>query len=118
PLGLHAAGEQAEPGNSDFGLRRARNHRALLVAHHDVAQPQCGAPDLVAFEHGAADFNAVLAAEPRLDRRGEPWRDKVDRDRTGAELPPYDAAAHDRGERDRAAADQQLAYERRARGGN
>ena len=44
-LGLHLAGEQAERRKPDLGLRRARDHGAVRVAHHDVAQAQRRAAD-------------------------------------------------------------------------
>ena len=51
----HLAGQQADAGNADFGFRRARDHGAVGVAHHDVAQAQRGAALLVALDLGAAD---------------------------------------------------------------
>jgi hypothetical protein len=113
-LGLHLTSEQAERRKPDLGLWRARDHGAERVTHHDVAQAQRRAADFVVFQHGAADLDAVLAAEPLLDRRCEPWREEIDRDRAGGELPPHHAAAHDGGECDGARADQHLAGERRA----
>ena len=74
------------PAHSDLGLRRAGDDRAVRVAHHDVAQAQRRASDLVALQHRAADLDAMTAAEPFLDRRGEPRRHDIDRDRPGREL--------------------------------
>ena len=44
-----------DAGNADFRLRRARHHRAVGVAHDDVAQAQRGAAVLVALDLRAAD---------------------------------------------------------------
>ena len=54
-LRAHVADQQAHAGQADFGLRRARHHRAVGVAHDDVAQAQGGAALLVALDLGAAD---------------------------------------------------------------
>ena len=74
---------------SAFGARR--HHRAARIAHHDVAQPHRGAPVVVAFELGAADLDAVAAAEILLDRGGEPRRRDIERDRAAGEPPPHRA---------------------------
>ena len=51
----YLAGQQAGAGNSDFGLGRAGNDRAVGIADHDVAQAQRGSPLLVTLDLGATD---------------------------------------------------------------
>ena len=62
--------------------------RAAGIPHHDVAQPQRGAPVVVAFELRAADLDAVAAAEILLDRGGQPRRRHIERDRPAGQPPP------------------------------
>ena len=56
--------------------------RAGGVAQHDVAQAQRRAALLVALELGAADLDAIAAAEVLLDRRGQPGRREIEHDRS------------------------------------
>ncbi len=81
----HLAGQQAGAGNADFRFRRARDHGAVGIAHHDVAQAQRRAAVLVALDLGAADDDRLLAAEILLDRRLQPWRRDVEFDRAAGQ---------------------------------
>ena len=81
-------GQQTETRNTDLGLGGGRHHRAVGIAHDDVAQSQRGTAILGALELRAADLDAMTSAQPLLDRRGQPGRDDVDGERTAAEPPP------------------------------
>ena len=58
-FGAHMAAEQAHAGDADLGFRRARDHRAIDVAHDDVANAHRGAAVLGALDLGAADLRRV-----------------------------------------------------------
>ena len=100
-LGARMAAQHAEAREADLGARRVGDHRAVAVAHHDVADAQRGAAVLVALEHRAADVDAVAVAEVLLDGGGEPVGREVERDRSGGETVPQgaDRDADDRDQR-------------------
>ena len=72
-FGAHVAAEQAQAGNVDLRLRRARDHGAVGIAHHDIAHPHRGAAIPGALDLGAADFDvfADCRNSPRWRRRAK-----------------------------------------------
>ncbi len=84
----HLPHQQAHAGQADLGLRRARHHRAVDVAHDNVAQAQGGAALLVAFDLGSADSHRLLAIEILLDRGFQPGRRQIEFNRAAAQPPP------------------------------
>ncbi len=87
-LGAQPPHHQRDARQPDFGLRRAGDDVARLVAHENVAQPHRDADAAGALDLGAADFDGVIVPEVLLDRRSEPWRDDVEVDRPRAEPQP------------------------------
>ena len=85
------AGQEADAGQAHFRLRRARDDRAFLVAHGNIEQAQRGLPLFVALDLCATDGDGVVVPKIFLHRRFQPWRRKVDFDRTGIEPPPQAA---------------------------
>ncbi len=66
------ADEQASAGEPDFGLRRTRNNRAVLIAYDDVAQSQRRPPLFVAFELRASYGHRMVTAKIFLNRGFKP----------------------------------------------
>ncbi len=95
-FGAHMAAQQAHAGDAHFGLRRARHHGAVGIAHHDVADAHRGAAVLGALDLGAADLDVTVAAEILLDGGREPGRHDVELDRSAGEPPPKRETAEDR----------------------
>ncbi len=87
-FGAHVSAEQAQAGDADFRFRSARDHRAVRIAHYNVAHSHgrtavCGPLDL-----GAADFDALAAAEILLDRGDEPRGKSIELNGSGGKPPP------------------------------
>ena len=87
-FGAHMAAQQAHAGDADLGLRRARHHRTVGVAHDDVANAHRGAAVLGALDLRAADLDVMIAAEILLDRGSEPGRHDVELNRSAGKPPP------------------------------
>ena len=94
-FGTHMAAEKAQAGDVDFRFRRTRDHGAVGIAHHDVANAHGGAAVLGALELGAADFDPFVAAEIVLDGGNQPRAEGVELDRPAGEPPPQPDAAKD-----------------------
>jgi hypothetical protein len=91
-FGAHMAAQQAHAGNVDFRFWRARHHRTVGVAHHDVANTHGSVAILGALDLGAADLDVMAAAEILLDGGRKPRRHHVELDRSIAEPPPQGEA--------------------------
>ena len=92
-FGAHMAAQQAHAGDADLGLRRTRHHRAVGVAHDDVADAHGRAAVLGALDLSAADFDVMAAAEILLDGGSEPGRDDVELNGSAGKPPPQSEAA-------------------------
>ncbi len=68
-FGAHMAAKQAHAGNMDFRLRRARDHGAVGIAHHDIAYAHRGAAMFGALDLRAADLDALWL--PKLSSMAE-----------------------------------------------
>ena len=78
--------KQAQAGDADLGFGRARDDRAVGVAHHDVADAH-GGPRCRALDLGAADLDVTVAAEIFLDGGRKPRRHDVELNGPGGEPP-------------------------------
>ncbi len=112
PLRPDAAGQQGDAGNAKLGLGSDGNDRAVAIAHHDVAQPQCRVAFLGALDLGAADLNMMAPAEPILDGGNQPRRDHVDGERAACQPPPQARGADDDERGGHGRAERQLADRR------
>ena len=92
-FGAHMAAEQAHARDADFRFRRARHHGAVGIAHDDVADADGGAAVLGALDLGAADFDALAAAEILRDGGSQPRGEGIKLDRAARKPPPQAAEA-------------------------
>ena len=95
-FGAQMAAEQAHAGDAHLGLRRARHHGAVGIAHHDVADAHRGAAALGMLDLGAADHDVMMAAEILFDGGCEPGGHDVELDRSARKPPPERETAEDR----------------------
>ena len=108
-FGPHMTAEQAQAGDLDLRLGCARHHRAVGIAHDDVADADRGAAILGPLDLGAADFDALAAAEIVGNGGGEPGGEGVELDRSAGQPPPQAGEAQDQNAGQDAGADPDLA---------
>ena len=118
-FGADMTAQQAQARDAHLGLRRTRHHRAVGVAHHDVADAHRSTAALSMLDLGAADFDMVAAAEIFLDGRRQARGHNVELNGSAGEPPPQAARAqaHQRdecGDGDCAAADEPLVLRKKA----